>query len=117
MPLTGSVSKTLEFVIVQIPGTKNGIYTVIDQIGDDIFGYILAIGFVKYLSKVANQFKLNATARLVYTDAYLLITLYFKGIDNIFDLLKISKLEEIWFGQPIYTFDYNRLWIETNFIL
>ena len=46
-----------------------------------------------------------------------IITLYSKGISGAFDLLRISKLEEMWFGQSVYIFDDNRLWIEANFTL
>ena len=44
-------------------------------------------------------------------------TLYSKGIDIAFDLLRISKLEKLWFGKHVYIFDDNRLWIEKNFTL
>ena len=45
------------------------------------------------------------------------ITLYSKGISGAFDLLQLSKLEKLWFGEPVYIFDDNRLWIEKNFTL
>jgi hypothetical protein len=43
--------------------------------------------------------------------------LYSKRIGGTFDLLKLSKLEEMWFGAPVYIFDDNRLWIEANFTI
>lgn len=33
------------------------------------------------------------------------------------DLLSIFKVEELWFGEPVYIFDNNRLWVEKNFTL
>lgn len=39
--------------------------------------------------------------------------MYSKGIGK----LKLSKLEEIWFGEPVYIFDGNRFWIKKNFTL
>jgi len=43
------------------------------------------------------------------------MTLYSKGIGGAFDLLQLSKLEKLWFGEPVYIFDDNRLWVEKNF--
>ena len=45
------------------------------------------------------------------------VTIYAKGIGSVFDLLQFSKLEEMWFGAPVYSFDDNRLWVEANFTL
>ena len=45
------------------------------------------------------------------------MTLDSKGMGGAFDLLQISKLEKVWFGEPVYIFDDNRLWIEKNFTL
>ena len=45
------------------------------------------------------------------------MTLYSKGIGGAFDLMGISKLEKLWFGEPVYIFDDNRLWVEKNFTL
>ena len=117
--LTGSIAKPLGFAVAQVPGelTRGVVYTAVGQIGEGVLGYVSGIGFVRYLYKVLQPTKLKATARLVYNIASLPITLYSKGIGGAFDLLKISKLEELWFGQPVYIFDDNRLWIESNFTL
>lgn len=45
------------------------------------------------------------------------MTLYSKGIGRAFDLLRMSKLEKLWFGEPVYIFADNRLWVEKNFTL
>jgi hypothetical protein len=78
---------------------------------------VSGIGFVRYLYKVLQPAKLKATARLIYNISCFPVTLYFKGIGGAFDLLQISKLEQLWFGEPVYIFDDNRLWIEKNFTL
>ena len=119
MLLTGSVAKPLGFAAAQIPGelTKGVVYTAIGQIGEGVIGYISGIGFVRYLYKVVQPTKLKATARLAYNFACLPVTLYYKGIGGAFDLLQLSKLEEMWFGVPVYIFDDNRLWIEANFTI
>ena len=116
---TGSVAKPLGFAVAQVPGelTKGIVYTAVGQVGEGVIGYVSGIGFVRYLYKVVQPAKLKATARLVYNIAGLPLTLYSKGIGGTFDLLKLSKLEEMWFGQPVYIFDDNRLWIERNFTL
>ena len=72
------------------------------------------LGFVRYLYKVV---QLKTSARLVYNVGCLPITIYSKGIGNVFDILKLSKLEEMWFGEPVDIFDDNRFWIEKNFKL
>lgn len=41
--------------------------------------------------------------------------IYYKGVGGVFDLLPLSKLEKLWFDQPVYIFDDNRLRIENNF--
>lgn len=117
--LTGSITKPLGFAIVQIPGevTKGIVYTAIGQVGESALGYISGVGFVRYLYKVVHPARLKATARLAYNIGCLPLTLYSKGIGGAFDLLQISKLEKMWFGQPVYIFDDNRLWVESNFTL
>lgn len=117
--LTGSVAKPLGFAALQVPQelTKGLVYTAVGQIGEGILGYISGIGFVRYLYKVAQPQKLKSTFRLAYNIGCLPITLYFKGIGGAFDLLQLSKLEKMWFGEPVYIFDDNRLWVETNFTI
>lgn len=117
--VTGSVAKPVGFAVAQVPAelTKGVVYTAVGQIGEGVIGYVSGIGFVRYLYKVVHQGTLKASARLAYNIACLPVTLYSKGIGSAFDLLKISKLEEMWFGQPVYIFDDNRVWIEKNFTL
>lgn len=115
--LTKSVTKPLMFAVAQVPGefTKGFVYSAIGQIGDGALGYISGIGFVRYLYRVAHPGKFKATARLIYNIGCLPITLYSKAIGAAFDLFHLSKLEKIWFGEPVYIFNDNRIWIETNF--
>jgi len=117
--LTGSIAKPLGFAVVQIPRelTKGFIYTALGQVGESALGYISGVGFVRYLYKVLQPARLKAIARVAYNIVCLPVTLYSKGIGSAFDLLQISKLEKMWFGQPVYIFDDNRLWIESNFTL
>lgn len=117
--LTGSVAKPIGFAVASIPAeaTKGVIYTAVGQVGETAIGYVSGIGFVRYLYKVVQPAKLKATARLLYNVGCLPMTLYYKGIGGAFDLLQISKLEKLWFGEPVYIFDDNRLWIEKNFTL
>lgn len=116
---TGSVAKPLAFAVAQVPAelTRGVIYTAVGQIGESALGYASGIGFVRYLYKMIQPSKLKATARLVYNIACLPVTFYSKGIGSTFDLLRISELEKMWFGQPVYIFDDNRLWVESNFTL
>lgn len=97
--------------------SKGIVYTAVGQVGEAAIGYISGILFVQYLYKIAQPEKLKASARLIYNVAYLPMTLYSKGIGRAFDLIGISKLEKLWFGEPVYIFDDNPLWIEKNFTL
>ena len=117
--LTGSIVKPVAFAAAQIPKelTKGIVYTAVGQIGEGVIGYISGVGFVRYLYKVVQPSKLKATARLIYNVACLPLTMYCKGIGSTFDLLKISELEKRWFGDPVYLFNDNRVWVETNFTL
>jgi hypothetical protein len=117
--LTRSVAKPVAFAISTLPLelSKGVIYTAVGQVGETAIGYVSGIGFVRYLYKVLQPAKLKATARLIYNISCLPVTLYSKGIGGAFDLLQISKLEQLWFGEPVYIFDDNRLWIEKNFTL
>ena len=117
--LSGSITKPVVFAAAQIPTelTKGVVYTAVGQIGDGVIGYVSGIGFIRYLYKIIQPAKLKAAARLSYNIISLPITLYCKGVGSAFDVLRISKLEEMWFGQPVYIFDDNRLWIESNFTL
>ena len=115
--LTGSVAKPIGFAVSTIPAelSKGIVYSAVGQVGEAAIGYISGIGFVRYLYKIAQPEKLKASARLAYNVACLPMTLYSKGIGGAFDLIGISKLEKLWFGEPVYIFDDNRLWVEKNF--
>jgi len=117
--LTGSVAKPIGFAVSTIPAelSKGIVYSAVGQVGEAAIGYISGIGFVRYLYKIAQPEKLKASARLAYNVACLPITLYSKGIGAAFDKIGISRLEKLWFGEPVYIFDDNRLWIEKNFTL
>ena len=119
MVLTGSVSKPIGFAVSTIPVelSKGIVYSAVGQIGEAAIGYISGIGFVRFIYKIAKPEKLKASARVVYNVACLPMTLYSKGIGGAFDLIGISKLEKLWFGEPVYIFDNNRLWVEKNFTL
>ena len=119
MVLTGSVAKPLGFAVAQVPAelTKGVVYTAVGQLGEGVIGYISGIGFVRFLYKVIHPGKLKAGARLIYNVACLPMTMYSKGVSTVLDLAQYSKLEEWWFGEPVYIFDDNRFWIEKNFTL
>ena len=116
--LTGSLAKPVGFAIAQIPRelSKGMVCTVVGE-RENIVGYLCSIGFVRYIYKLANPGKIKATARFLYNFGSLPLTLYAKGVGNTFDLLKLSEMEELWFGQPVYIFNDNRIWIESNFTI
>lgn len=117
--LTRSISKPLGFAVVTVPRemSEGSICTAVGQIVEATLGYVSGIGFVRYIYKVAKPEKIKVTARVVYNVACLPFMLYSKGITVTFDILRLSKLEEMWFSEPIYIFNDNRLWIESNFTM
>ena len=116
---TGSLAKPITYAVAAIPEelSRGVIYTAIGNLGEATIGYISGIGLTRYFYKVLPPAKLKGYARLIYNIGCLPITLYSKGIGGTFDLLGVSKLEEYWFGSPVYIFDDNRLWAEKNFSL
>jgi hypothetical protein len=117
--VTRSVAKPVAYAVATIPAelSKGFIYSAVGQIGETAIGYVSGIGFVRYLYKVIQPPKLKAVARLTYNVVCLPMTVYSKGIGGAFDLLQLSKLEKLWFGEPVYIFDDNRLWVEKNFTI
>jgi len=115
--LTGSVAKPLGFASAQVPLelTKGFVHTATGQVDEAAIGYVSSIGMLRFFYKVAHPAKLKVTARLAYNVVCLSMTIYAMGVDGVFDVFQLSKLEKMWFGQPVYIFDDNRLWIEKNF--
>ena len=117
--LTRFLVKLIAFAVLNIPVElfKGVVYSTIGQIGDAAMGYITGIGFIKYIYKIPQLRKLKATVRIVYNIGCFPITIYSKRIGKTFDLFGVSKLEKLWFGQPVYIFNDNRLWVEKNFTI
>lgn len=59
---------------------------------------VLGLWDIRYLYRILEPVKFKVTDKWVSNMVYLSITLYSKGINDAFDLLKISKLKEMWFG-------------------
>ena len=115
--ITGSLAKPVAYAAATIPTElgKGFIYSTVGQVGETVIGYVSGVGWVRYIYKVAQPSKLKATARLVYNVACLPMTIYSKGWGAACDYIGLSKLEEMWFGSPVYLFDDNRIWAEKNF--
>ena len=116
--VSGSLIKLITFVASTIPTqlSKGVVYLAIRQVGDGDIGYISIVEFIRYFYKIAQPEKLKASVRVIYNVACLKIIVSLKGIGGAFDLIGISKLEKLWFGEPFYIFDDNPLWAERNFI-
>jgi len=84
---------------------------------EGMIGYISGVGFIRWIYKATNVGRIHTYSRLLYNIVGLPITIYSKGISAVTDKIGLSWLEEKWFGQPIYLFDDNRLWLEKNFTL
>lgn len=78
-------------------------------------GYISGFGFIRWIYKATDVGYIKTIARIGYNVVGLPFTIYSKGIGTVTDFLQIGILEEKWFGERVYIFDDNRLWIEKNF--
>ena len=117
--MTGSFAKPIGYAVATIPAElgKGFIHTAVGHVGEAAIGYLSGVGLLRFLYKVAQPEKLKATARVLYNVGSLPITIYYKGVGTVFDYFQLSKLEKLWFGEPVYIFDDNRLWVEQNFTL
>lgn len=84
---------------------------------EGLIGYVSGVGFVRWIYKAATIGKAKVYARVGYNIVSLPITIYYRGANVALDLLQIGYIEEKWFGEKVYIFDDNRLWIEKNFTL
>lgn len=103
--------------IIPTEMSKGFVYSAVANIGENALGYVSGLGFCRWIYKATDVTFIKNTGRLVYNVCGLPLTLYSKGVTGVCDLLQISKLEEYWYGTPVYIFDDNRLWLEKNFTL
>lgn len=117
--VTGSILKPMSAALSTITGemTQGFIYSSAGSIGEKCILYLSGVGFIGSFYRVIHPSKLKVGAQIIYNIVGLPLTLYSKGFGGAFDLLQLSKLEELWFGAPVYLFDDNRFWIEKNFTL
>lgn len=80
-------------------------------------GYLSGFGFIRWVYKATDVGYIKTIARIGYNIGVLPFTIYSKGISSVTDFLQIGILEEKWFGERVYIFDDNRLWIEKNFTI
>lgn len=113
--LTGPFMYSASVIPRQI---SNGfVQKAISTAGEHIIGYFSFIGLARWTYIITDTTYIKNSARVVYNFACLPMTIYSKGISSAFDILYISKFEEYWFGTPVYIFNDNRLWIESNFTI
>ena len=111
MVATKYVVKPVCVTLLKVPGeiTIGFVYSRKENVGEAIVGYVTGIGFFRFLYKTTKPTKLKPTIRVVSNIASVTITVYSKKIGSVLDFLQIYRLEEIWFGTPVYIFYYNRL--------
>ena len=117
MLVSGSLIKPIGYAVSSIPAelATGYVYSAVGHVGEAALGYLSGVGFVRYVYRISKPEKLKAVTRLIYNLASLPMTIYSKGATGVFDLIGVSKLEELWFGQPVYIFDDNCLWMEKNY--
>lgn len=80
-------------------------------------GYLCGVGLVRTIYKASNPGFIKNVTRTTYNVLCLPATLYYKGTSSVTDLIGLNRLEKVWFGEEIYIFSDNRVWIEKNFTL
>ena len=117
--VTRKIIGPASFAIATIPKELSSgfIQSAIGEVGDYAITYFSGLGFLRGLYRCTNISYIKNTARLGYNLLGLIITLPSMGIGWMCDVVVISKLEEMWFGTPVYLFDDNRAWIEKNFTI
>ena len=111
---TGSLRKPLIFATGQLSKefTTGFVVSCGGSAVESLLGYVSGIGFVRWIYKASDVKKIKAIARLGYNILGLPITMYSKGVCTVTDLLQIGYLEKKWFGEQVYIFDDNRIWLE-----
>lgn len=97
--------------------TSGYVASTIGSAVEGAIGYVSGFGFVRWVYKACHPGRVKAFARLGYNILGLPFTIYAKGVGCVTDVLQIGYLEEKWFGEKVYIFDDNRLWVEKNFTL
>lgn len=117
--VTRSISKPVIYALISVPGElANGfVKSSIGNTAETVIGYISGVGFVRFVYKNVHPGKLKTAFRLTYNIICLPMTLYAKGVSGTLELLQVSKLEEMWFGEKVPIFTDNSLWVEKNFTL
>jgi hypothetical protein len=121
--ISRSVTGPAVFALSTIPKELSAgfVKSTIAETGEYFIGYISGVGFFRGLYKCTNIAYVTTTARILYNVMGLAMTLPSKGIGWACDLgvgpFSITNFEKWWFGSPVYIFDDNRLWLETNFTL
>ena len=87
------------------------------DVGEWLLGYTFGVGFLRSCYKLIGNTQIKGLFRIGYNIAGLPATCYAKGVNGVLELINVNKLEEAWFGCPVYIFNDNRLWIESNFTL
>lgn len=107
------------YALMSIPKemSKGFINSAVGDVGETFIGYISGVTFLRYFYKFTNIVYITRSARIAYNFISLPMTCYGIGTSYMSDLFQLSRIEEAWFGSPVYLFDDNRLWIESNFTL
>ncbi len=87
------------------------------DVGEWVLGYTFGVGFLRSCYKLIGNTRIKGLFRIGYNIAGLPVTCAAWGMSGPLELLQIHKLEEAWFGCPVYIFNDNRFWIESNFTL
>jgi len=117
--LTGGLTVPLAFAVKKIGFELSSgfVKSAASSAAEGLIGYVSGVGFVRWIYKTASVGIAKAYARVGYNILGLPITIYCRGANAALYIVQIDYIEEKWFGEKVYIFDDNRIWIGKNFTL
>ena len=115
--LTRSLVGPVSHAVTQVPGTmlKGYFVSSVKDVGVQALTYLCGIGWLKGSYELVTNEALKSGVRVVLNLASLPMTGSACVVGHVYDSFGISDLEKAWFGSPVYLFNDNRIWLETNF--
>nr|QUS63959.1 hypothetical protein [Haslea silbo] len=115
--MTKSLIGPISYATAQVPGAmfKGYFFSSVKNVGLQGLTYLFGIGWLKGSYELVTNNSLKNGFRIVLNLASLPMTGSAFIIGHVYDSFGISALEEAWFGSPVYLFNDNRIWLESNF--
>jgi hypothetical protein len=121
--LSGQVVGPVVYTLRTVPNQLTGglVKAAVRKTSTIVISYVSGMSLAGTLYQLVNNGLIKTTARLIYNYGGLFMTLpaygFTVGMRFPFSVLSLSALEKYWFGEEVYIFDDNRIWLEKNFTI